>query len=383
MWRPAIPTTSPLTGRVSGVWEVSLYMVTLVIAFASAVLWFQIFPLILASGRIVIGRGRFPNVGSAKMWSMVLLTSMLFALPIVIWDNPSRLYYLALECLMLLSALLITRNSAAYLKAIKITLLLMQSIILIFLIREGLDDFPLDRFIPNASNNGVTSYLILLQVSYCLVLYAIEQRIAFFTAGITLGITIVGGGRGSISAALALLLVNFVFFSANYRVKFRFLKWVLVVVVCSGVIVYMVPILDFFTENTKFGLAIDDAHRIAMIDDYLSKIDGFSLVFGADYNWTVIETDYNGNPHNSYIRAHHMFGLFYLLAVLALPIAIGLKNSRPEIALYALLMNLIILFRAFTEPILFPTLLDLFYFSSSFILMNLSAQPRDTIRVTK
>lgn len=352
---------------------VLLYMFALVLSYGSAVIWLQMVPLLLACILIVIYRDCLTGLESSdKLIFIILIISIALPFPVVLLNNVSTVYYFPLEVLMLLVALIFTRNSDSYVLGLKYTLIFIQAIIIIFLFKEGLESFPLDRLVPDASANGVTSYLVLLQASYCLALYTRNNKVPLITSSLTLGIAIVGWGRGSVIAAIALLAINLYYTSINFRAKFqKVLKYVAVVIVAFLGWFYQSEVEEFFVVNTKLGGGIYDDSRASIIRDYFESIDAFSLIFGANYAGTSIETEYRGNPHNSYIRAHHTFGILYLFVILGLPfIAMVLRGGRVKRYIYPMLMIIIIWFRAFTEPIVFPTLMDIFYFASVFVMIQ-------------
>ena len=124
---------------------------------------------------------------------------------------------------------------------------------------------------------------------------------------------------------------------------------------------------DNLVGQTKFSEGLLDPYRAEIFDEYLSKLDYFSLLFGADYSGTVIATQYDGNPHISYVRTHAYYGFFGLLFVVFSPMLILLSNKKLLYKFVFLSFILFALIRALSEPLLFPTLLDFFYFSYFFM----------------
>ena len=118
------------------------------------------------------------------------------------------------------------------------------------------------------------------------------------------------------------------------------------------------------TTSISVSATNDDGLNLApLTNGYLEKIDLIGLFFGVSYENTIIENLYNNNPHISFIRAHNMFGLFYLLALMYLIISkiFYIIISKNFINLLILLIIFNILLRAVTEPILFPTLFDFLF----------------------
>ena len=261
-----------------------------------------------------------------------------------------------------------TRTPRNFWRSCRWTLVATQGVVLAYLATTGLTGFPLEELIPDSSSNGITSYLLVLQISYSLAHYALHRRVTWATQLVTLFICIVGYGRGSIVASLALLLGSLAVSSVSRSARSRLPALAAVAVLAIGVVRYHDEIALFVDANTKFGVAVGDFHRELIIRGYLGELTPVGALVGGPYDGTVIARNYNGNPHNSFIRAHHVFGLFYLLSVLALPFVAIRRGSSIAGTAYTLLGLGVLYFRAFTEPILFPTLLDYFVFGTCFAL---------------
>jgi hypothetical protein len=120
-------------------------------------------------------------------------------------------------------------------------------------------------------------------------------------------------------------------------------------------------------SETKLREGLVDVYRLEILHQYLNKLDGWTLLVGADYSDTVIASQYDGNPHISFVRTHAYFGLTGIFLVLTSPLwIIFSRKSRRDRLVFSCFISLAIL-RAISEPILFPTLLDLFYFICFFI----------------
>jgi hypothetical protein len=280
----------------------------------------------------------------------------------------SSAYYL-LIVLSFLCAYIMTRDLDMYLVSSRYSLYFIQLAILIFLYFSGLNDFPLENIIPDSSSNGVTSYLIILQANYCIANYFLRRKTGWASSLVSLFICIVGYGRGSILAA-GMLTILCIFFSLLVRNR----KSILVDIIFAFIVI--ISFFYFFGEEiylllesyTKIGSGLYDEARAQILTEYLNKIDIFSLIFGADYSGTSIESEFYGNPHISFIRAHHFFGFPYLILIFLMPIYLICKKNPGSIQTFGYAVLLVIMFRSLTEPILFPTFFDFFYFSISIIL---------------
>ena len=301
----------------------------------------------------------------ACVFLVILITA---SLPLATIRGATAVLHYCVVLLSFGSAYVLTRDIGGYMLASRWALATVQAVMLAFLAHSGLDDFPLDRALTASSSNALTSMLIVLQANYCIARYLATRRVAWVTPSITLLICIAGWGRGSVLAALAIVAVSLPFLLPRSGPKA-----IASLVVCAAATLavfahYWEAITLFVEANTKLGGGLHDAHRLLEIQEYAARIDGATLLTGADYRGTTIETDYNNNPHNSYIRAHRIFGLPYVLLMLAFPWLLLSRGLSIDKLAYAMSMLVVILLRAFTEPILFPTIFDTFFFAICFAL---------------
>lgn len=228
---------------------------------------------------------------------------------------------------------------------------------------------PLGELIPGSSTNGLPSYLIVVQIALSISVFLEKNKLPILSALATLVVAMFGLGRGSIVVAFLVLLFSFfvnyfvVASGAKKNILVRLFLGIVFLSVVLGVVGYAgyFGLMDEWVEGSKFSAGVLDPHRGYMLADYLGKLDAWSLLFGADYSGTSIENIYGGNPHNSYIRLHSYYGIFGLLVVVLSPFAIFATNKNFACKRVVFVLVLLVLIRAVTEPILFPTLLDFFY----------------------
>jgi hypothetical protein len=225
---------------------------------------------------------------------------------------------------------------------------------------------PLGMVIEGSSTNGIPAYLIVLQVSLSLVTYLAHGRLPFVSTLFTFAVAFFGNGRGSLVVAAILIAATLVLNAIvvgrdkpQWRLAFR-LGFVVVV---FGIAIWGQELLELVTAYTKLSVGLVDTNRLEIWDQYARKIDGFTLIFGADYAGTVIEYEYRGNPHITYIRTHSFFGLPLTLLALASPFFVLLARKALSAKLVFFVFIGAAALRAFSEPLFFPTLLDVFYFS--------------------
>lgn len=306
---------------------------------------------------------------------MVLVTSA--CLPVAAWRGETAVIHYAVGLLMFGTAFVLTRNAALYYSVSKWTLVVTQGAVFAYLATSGLANFPLERMIPGSSSNGITSYLIVLQANYCIARFTLLRRPAFITPILTIMICIVGYGRGSLLASAAIAGLNLLtLFSLKRPVRATVLAFMVLAVSAFAWIRFGDEITLFIEANTKIGSGLYDSNRERQIREYTAQLDGVALLIGGEYRGTSIEQKYNNNPHNSYIRAHHIFGLPYLIFVLLVPFLLIAGRLTLAERAYVMSALFIVIFRASTEPILFPTMLDLFYFGPCFLIAGLRPDSR-------
>jgi len=298
---------------------------------------------------------------------MVLAVSVM--LPISLMRSETAIIHFVGTLVSLGAAFVLTRNVQVFLAASRITLVAAQLYVFAYLAKRGIANFPLADMIPDSSSNGVTSYMVLLQANYCVVNYALNRRASLLTAVATLAICVVGFGRGSILSAAAIVVLGLASrVWLGGRARALFVATLLLIVSVGVSVKYGGEIAKFVNSNTKIGSGLFDVHRAGMLSEYLDNMDPVTVWTGGSYAGTSIVSDYGGNPHNSFIRAHYIFGLPYLLLVLILPVYLFHPHHMRSVKFYCGCLLLVVLFRAFTEPVLFPTLFDFFYFAPSFML---------------
>ena len=289
-------------------------------------------------------------------------------------DGPTVAFHWIISVTAAIAACAATRNSAVYSLMSKWGLIGAQLFVLAYLARTGVYGFPLENLIPGHSSNGITSYLVVLQINYSIVTFVLQRRVPWITLMASLGICLVGYGRGSILAVVSLILASLVVSVVPSRRRSAFLQLLFVAGCIAGLVTFRAQLVQFADANTKIGAGLEDPGRALMLQQYVTQLNPGTALLGGSYDNTVINRDFRGNPHNSFIRGHHLFGLGYLLVIIFLPWYVAAK-SRMRMAGkgYFLMLVLILYTRAFTEPILFPTVFDFFFFGMCFIALTRDA----------
>lgn len=224
---------------------------------------------------------------------------------------------------------------------------------------------PFGMILEGVSTNGIPLYLILLQINLSLTAYLAHRRLPVVSTIFTFATAFFGIGRGSLVVAaliIAFTLIFNVFTSEREKQHGRKIPTLLIFLVVVIGVLRGEYLLELVTNHTKLSVGLVDANRLKILSQYIDKVDAFTLLFGADYTGTVIESLHNGNPHISYIRTHSFYGLPLTVLAILSPglVLLAAKAFKPKLVFFVFIS--LAALRAITEPIFFPTLMDFFYF---------------------
>jgi len=227
---------------------------------------------------------------------------------------------------------------------------------------------PLGSIIPWVSRNGITSVLLVCQITFSFVSFLYNKTIPMISSLVVVIISFYGLGRGSIIVSILLLL--FGLFLNIFNSKSKLLKFISLIVVFTFFLYFgsnnsetitLVENIEVGLNKTQFGQGYNDEARTGINKEYISNLNSWKFIFGSSYQNTSIEKYFDGNPHNSFIRLHSFYGVFGIIFLFFLLISILIAKRNASIKFVLLGLLLLLLFRAYTEPILFPSSLDLFF----------------------
>lgn len=313
------------------------------------------------------------TTGYDRFFALLVVASCTLMLPLALYRNPNSAFHYITVIAGLLSAVAIVSRPHEYLKCLGWLLVASQASVLAFLFFRGFDDFPLDTMLESSSSNGITSSIICIQVCYSVACICLYRRTTLVTTAITLFISVVGFGRGSIVASGILVILNssyIIFSQTNKAIKAIYSAAIFILLIYA--VINIGAIIDYLNQNTKIGSGLFDVERYIINKDYSERLSGINVIIGVDYKNTVIERFYNGNPHNSFIRAHNIFGIFYVSAIALATICAFFQPVSRIVRAYSAALIGILLIRGYTEPILFPTPFDTIYIASLLIIRNRS-----------
>lgn len=124
---------------------------------------------------------------------------------------------------------------------------------------------------------------------------------------------VISQGRSGILTSGLLLVVSY-FLSFNSLGKGKLFFTTPIFIAFSFLFFYFYESNSYFDYLRSSG--VSDSYRKEMIDEYLSKLDVSSIIYGLDLSSLPYISSFNNNPHNFFIFMHSTFGfiaIFYML----------------------------------------------------------------------
>lgn len=277
----------------------------------------------------------------------------------------SPIFYLFSTGVTFATAYVISRFSAAAIhRAATIIYWFFAAIVGAILILYWGTPEPFGEVIEGSSTNAIPAYMIVIQLFLCVTTFIMTGRAPILTPALTLMIAFFGNGRGSLVVGSLLVAGSLVInlFPRNVSFLYRALLMAISLVAMVEIATHATELYDYASRYTKLSVGIEDRNRGDILSSYLAEINPYTFFFGAEYEGTIIDIQYKGNPHISFIRTHSFFGIFALLMALLSPFTVFFSRGRWSLKLPIFFFVSLAVVRAGSEPILFPTLLDVFYF---------------------
>ncbi len=309
-----------------------------------------------------------------------LLSNMLFSsiLFLPAFFKPSHgfspVFYIIATYVSIMTAYAIAQNGIEVVyRALRFTFYFFSIIIGLILYTYWGYAEPFGQVIEGSSTNGIPAYLIVLQIAFSLSSYLARGRLPLIAPVITAMVAFYGSGRGSIVVAALIVFGTLAFNMMPREMSLRQRIFYLLAStgIAGALIANFNELFDYVSRFTKLSVGLVDANRLQIWEAYLDTITPYTFIMGSQYDGTLIDYLYFGNPHISYIRTHSFFGIFVTFLVILSPLYILFMNGYIRDKIVFVYFLVLILVRAATEPILFPTLLDLFYFLGFFLFAEL------------
>lgn len=337
----------------------------------------------LAGYSMVVSRGSFSR---NEIFFVLLFSISVFPSLFFFQHGVSHYFYFFLTLICFLSASAFSRLNA-YLIFMIIRTVFFSYVFFAFLVYYFYRDLaePFSGLVEGSSTNGIPSYLIVVQVLYSLVYYLVRKRLPALSSLLTLIVALLGIGRGSIYIALMIVLVSVFInifidvFSGRYFSIIIFLSVLVVGVVFIQLNLDMLYV--FLDGRTKALHGIVDPYRNIIMIEYFSNIKWWQVFIGGEFKGTVISELYDDNPHIAFVRSHAYFGVFYTILVMLSPLIFFLKSRSYLDSFVFFVFALLLLLRACSEPILFPTALDFFYYLIFYVYFRYSFGSKKVVGV--
>lgn len=284
----------------------------------------------------------------------------------------SKLFYLVQFSVLLILCQFISENPRRYFKTIKALFYSFLILSYYVLIVNFEKHEPLSHFIEGSSQNGIPSYLLILFLSYLFCSLYFDRKLPLLPAILCLVISFYGEGRGSLVISIAVFLICYLYLFLKPNPTKGFSGKLLVLSAISIAVVFSINftfIVDFVVTGSKLSVGLKDTNRLDILYSYLDSLTYYEILVGGSYDDNIVSTKYLGNPHIAYVRLHAFFGLLPVILVILSPLMILFKKLSINNFFLFLIISLY-LARAISEPVLFPTALDFFYFMSFFIFFH-------------
>ncbi len=216
------------------------------------------------------------------------------------------------------------------------------------------------------SSNLLSAALISVVCWYCFVRLLAGHKEPILVPFILFILAIYLGGRSGIAISFGILFISVLFRCSRSKILLLSVSLILPLLAWF----FLADVFLGIVDGTRLRHGFEDDVRSAIIQEYIRGIGPVSLLIGGEFDPSGIIASYGGNPHNSIIRAHYMFGIVPIaLFALALIFSTVMLVSLPSrVSAYGFTLGGLILLRSFFDSIAFWLELD-------FILLILLLNP--------
>lgn len=316
------------------------------------------------------------NVSRSTTYSLCILYCVVTFIPLVLAISDGRvsvLYYWVLG----LNSLLAVK----YLVMIPLPnqVIMARSLIIVCFIVGGVvasgdrGDIDSVSFL-GGSSNLLSAALIAVVCWYCFVrLWAGHKEpilipLALFIFSLYLG------GRSGIVISFGIFLTCVLFRASRSRTSLLTVSLILPLLAWF----FLADVFADVVAGTRLRHGFKDDIRSEMVQEYIRGIGPISFLIGREFDPFGIIASYGGNPHNSIIRAHHMFGIVPMVLFVAMLTiaAVKLIFSPTRVSAYGFTLGGLILLRSYYDSITFWLELDFAILILLFSPILLAAQKR-------
>ncbi len=216
------------------------------------------------------------------------------------------------------------------------------------------------------SSNLLSATLIAVVCWYCFVRLLAGHKEPILVPFILFIFAIDLGGRSGIAISFGILLISVLFRASRSKILFLSVSLILPLLAWF----FLADVFLGIVDGTRLRHGFEDDVRSAIIQEYIRGIGPISLLIGGEFDPSGIIASYGGNPHNSIIRAHYMFGIvpIALFALALIFSGVKLLSLPSRVSTYGYTLGGLILLRSFYDSVTFWLELD-------FILLILLLNP--------
>lgn len=227
--------------------------------------------------------------------------------------------------------------------------------ILVVSLASGFDRDSYDQVFEHASRNRLGAYLVITAVSAAIACYWERGRVVVYPSVIALLLSLPLYGRASI-------ISSFMFFAVSIIARFGLRGAILLQPFFILIVVAFQHwgIWEALISETNLSRGIESP-RTQMAIGYMANLDLAGFFLGAPMGDIELINQYNGNPHNSFVRLHSLYGVFPIVVILFFFLR---RRHAGWPRLFLLSCCAILVFRISLDTIAFGDYLDHLIFAS-------------------
>lgn len=224
------------------------------------------------------------------------------------------------------------------------------------------------------SSNLLSAALIAVVCWYCFVLVHAGNKEPILVPAALLIFALYLGGRSGIVISFGIFLTSVLFRASRSKTSLFAVTLILPLLAWY----FLADAFWDLVSTTRLRHGFQDDIRTEMIQEYIHGIGAINLLIGKEFDPSGIIASYGFNPHNSIIRAHHMFGVVPIaLFLLSLMVsAVKLLSSPTKPFVYSFMLGGLILLRSYYDSVTFWFELDFAIIILLFSPVLLAAQTR-------
>lgn len=259
----------------------------------------------------------------------------------------------------------------------KLTLWFLFSWYLYCLLFVGYSPVDANNYLYGASRNHVSFLLIISLILYYSTYIYQNKKFSLIPVILMVPASVQLYGRSGILVSVFIFLVVVSYRVFGYR-KREDVLWGMALLIL-GFIFFSFLFLVFSGNDMDgflpggFGDGLDSP-RWAMAIEYFRSLNISAFGFGSNLDNLPLISEYNGNPHNSYIVGHSIFGIFFVafvvfsFSMVVLKLIFGFSRKRVALTLLFLALAL----RASSDSLFFYSAFD-YIFLYLLVLLTLGA----------